>query len=129
MKNKKIHKWMLTFGGTGAFIGLIIGNLLSGNFDSAVVLGGFTALLTMFIIDLVRMRLKKDKTPDFDERTVNNIRKFYAYSGNVFIALCFVSLGIISFMDIEHIAISYLFIPFLGYLFFSGIGAFIVSRK
>lgn len=129
MKKGKMHKWMLTFAAGGGFIGMIIGNLLTGSLDISVVLGALTALVLMFIIDLIRNRLKKDKTPDFDERTVNNMMKYYAIIANIFIAILFIGLAILSFMEIESIEISYLFIPIVVYLFTSGIGAIIVSRK
>lgn len=55
--------------------------------------------------------------------------KFYAYAANVFIGILFAGLAVISFLEIESIAVSYLMIPFMVYLFISGIGAFAVSRK
>ena len=55
--------------------------------------------------------------------------KFYAYAANIFIALLFIGLGIISFMNIESVAVFYLMIPFAVYFLLSGVGALIVSRK
>lgn len=129
MKQKRMHKWFLTFGGVGAFIGIGIGNLISGGLDAAVLLGGFTAFVIMFTIDLIRMRMKKDKTPDFDERTQHNLTKYYAVSANIFIALLFMSLAVGSLMGTESVTLTYLAIPFFTYLFLSGIGAIIVMRK
>lgn len=129
MKQKRMHKWFLTFGGVGAFVGIGIGNLISGGLDAAVLLGGFTAFLIMFTIDLIRMRMKKDKTPDIDERTQHNLTKYYAISANIFIALLFISLAVGSFLGTESVGLTYLVIPFIAYLFVSGIGALVVIRK
>ncbi|MBR3118661.1 hypothetical protein [Oceanobacillus profundus] len=129
MKRRKMHKWNFTFAGIGGVIGMTIGQLLVGNLNFGGILGSLTALLLVVGIDVARMRFKKDKTPDFDERTVKNMLKFYAYAANIFIALLFIGLGIISFMNIESVAVFYLMIPFAVYFLLSGVGALIVSRK
>ncbi len=96
-----MHKWIFTFGAVGGVIGMTIGQLLKGNLDFASILGSFTALLLMVGVDVARMRLKKDKTPDFDERTVHNMQKFYAYAANIFIGTLLIGLAVVSLMGIE----------------------------
>lgn len=86
----------ITFGAVGALIGMLAGQFMKGGFDLSGFLGALTAAIILFTIDIIRNWRKRDSTPDFDERTTNNIIKFYAYASNGFILL---SLLVFSFLS------------------------------
>ncbi|WP_200411309.1 hypothetical protein [Virgibacillus salexigens] len=129
MKNKKYQKWMLTYAAIGVLVGTTITQLINGDLNLSGLLGTLTAALILFAIDIIRIRKKKDKTPDFDERTISNMQKFYLYSSNIFMVVIFLSLAVITAMGIEQITISYIWIFVFSYFSISGIGALIVSKR
>lgn len=131
--NRKTRKWTLAYGGIGVMLGIILGQIpgyiTSGDFSTAPILGGLPVAITLVIINVIKVHRKKDKTPELDERTVNNMLKFYTYSSHVFLGLLFVLLAIISFMDIKSVPTTYLWILIFAYMCVSGIGALIVKRQ
>lgn len=130
---KKLQKWNLTFmavcGMLGAMIGLIIIYAITGEFNFSSLLGFLTAAAILIIINVIKVLVKKDNTPETDERTRKNMLKFLLYASHIFIGTLFIALGIITILGIESISITYLWIIIIAYLWFSGIGGFIVSRK
>lgn len=129
MKKKKYQQWGFTIVATGGLIGSIIGQFLKDKFDWSGVLGAFTGFAVIFLINLFYVRSKKDKTPEVDERTINNVRKYYAIIGNVFLGVLFLALAAFTYMGHDQISISYLWIFIVAYMLISGIGALIVSRR
>lgn len=129
MKNKKLHKWTFTYAAIGGVFGTQLGQLISGSFSLGGLLGSLSALLLVFLIDLTKNKMKKDRTPDFDERTRHNMTKYYAILPHVFIGIAFVVLGITTSMGVEQISVHYLWGLVFTYFMISGIGALIVSRK
>lgn len=129
--NRKTRKWTLAYGGIGVMLGIILGQIpgyiTSGDFSTAPILGGLPVAITLVIINVIKVHRKKDKTPELDERTVNNMLKFHTYSSYVFLGLLFVLLAIISFMDIKSVPTTYLWILIFAYMCVSGIGALIVT--
>src|SRR5690625_6142757 len=102
-------QWILTYGGVGSLIGLTIGPIIKkGTFELTGLLAGLTVFIVAFIIDLIRFLNKKDKTPDYDERTIYIIRKYYGYVFNIFIIITFLFLAVLTFMGFNKIAISYI---------------------
>lgn len=130
MKKKKSMQWILTYGGVGSLIGLTIGPIIKkGTFELTGLLAGLTVFIVAFIIDLIRFLNKKDKTPDYDERTIYNIRKYYGYVFNIFIIITFLFLAVLTFMGFNKIAISYIWIYFTSIFVISGIGALFALKK
>ncbi|WP_156855314.1 hypothetical protein [Oceanobacillus sp. AG] len=129
MKKKKLHKWVFTLAGIGGLIGMTFGQFIFGKLDFSGILGSLSAVILFFIIDLVKNRMKKDDTPDFDERTTHNVVKYYAYFSTGFIAVAFLLLAVVTASGLENVNISYLWILIFIYMLSSGIGAFIVSKK
>lgn len=133
MRRKKIQKWNLAFvaicGMVGVIFTLMIIYISEGYFDLSILLGALTTMVILIIINVFKVNLKRDKTPDTDERTVNNLIKFYFYSSHIFLGILLLALGIITFIGINVISITYLWIIIITYLFICGIGALIVSRK
>lgn len=127
MKKRKYSQWTFSFGALGAAIGIIIGQI--GDFSVFAVLGGLSAALLVFVINLIYVRKKSDETPELDERIINNMRTFYFYASNVFFALVFIVLGILLFIDITSISTELIFFVLFGYFVISGIIALIISRK
>lgn len=129
MKNNRIGKWKFTLAGAGGVLGMTVGQLIAGKLSFAGVLGSLTAFFIFFIIDMVRNRKKKDNTPDIDERTRQNMTKYYAVIANVFLATAFLLLAIITYIGIEQISIMYLWLFITAYMMISGIGAFILMKR
>lgn len=126
---KRRSKWTITYGAVGGLVGIMLGQLVKGDLETADFLGGLSGALLLIAINIFYVRSKKDKTPEFDERTMDNMVKFYAYASNLFLGLVFVLLGIILSMDVESISVFYAWIAVVAYFAISGIGALVVSRK
>lgn len=129
MKKKKYQKWMFAYAAVGGLGGTILSQIIKGEFDLSISLGAVTAAIILFAIDLIRIWKKRDKTPDFDEQTIDNILKYFAYASNVFILMALLLLSIITLTGVTSISISYLWIVIIAYLFIGGLGALVLSRK
>lgn len=129
MKKKKYAQWNITIASTGGLIGVIIGTFIFSGVDWSAILGGITGLFIIFLGNLVYVRSKKDKTPEVDERTLNNMRKYYAIIANLFLGVLFLMLAAVTYMGYDQISIFYLWIFVIAYMLISGIGALIVSRR
>lgn len=127
MKKRNYSQWTLSFGALGAVIGIAIGQI--GDFSLSALLGGLSGTLLIFGINIMYVRKKSDTTPEFDERTINNMRKFYFYASNVFFALLFIVLGILLSLGVSSITTSTILLVLFGYFVMSGILALIISRK
>ncbi|WP_010651716.1 hypothetical protein [Oceanobacillus massiliensis] len=126
---KKINRWILTYVGICGLFGMTLGQLIKGTLNLGGFSGSLSAVLLFFIIDLIRNRMKKDRTPDFDERTRHNMLKYYVYISHIFIGGAFLLLAVVTSIGVEQISIYYLWILIFAYFMISGIGALIVSRK
>lgn len=130
MKKKgKFQNWILTFGAVGALIGMLASQFMTGGFDLSGLLGALTAIIILITIDIIRNWRKKDSTPEFDERTTNNIIKFYAYASNGFILLALLVFSFLSFGGFDHVSVLSVLIILFVYFSLSGTTAFIISRK
>src|SRR5699024_11235397 len=101
MKKSKFSKWTLSFGALGAVIGTMIGQI--SNLSSSVVLGALSGALLIVIINIIYVKKKSDETPEFDERTMKNMRTFYFYAAMTFIIFVFLVSRILLFMYISFI--------------------------
>ncbi|MDQ7862403.1 hypothetical protein RCO48_19570 [Peribacillus frigoritolerans] len=123
----------MAYGGIALLIGIILAQTFTYitivDFSTASILGVLPVTIVLIIINLIQVKRKKDETPELDERTVNNMFKFYIYSSHIFLGLLFISLAIITFMDIRNVSTSHLWIIILAYMCCSGIGALIVKRQ
>ena len=126
---KKYAQWNVTIASTGGLAGMIIGTLIFSGLDWSAILGAFTAFLLIFMGNFFYVRSKKDKTPEIDERTINNMRKYYAIIANLFLGALFLLLTVVTFMGYEQVSILYLWIFVISYMLISGIGALIVIRR
>lgn len=129
MKKNKFNKWILSFGAIGALIGISIGQLVSGSFDVSNMLGALTAVIVLVTIDMIRNWRKRDATPEFDERTTNNVLKFYAYAANGFILLSLLILSFLSLIGIETVSVLYVLVALFAFFSLSGASAFIISKR
>ena len=130
---KKQQEWMLTYMAIGGLAGMCLGlgivYLIEGTFSLGVLLGILTAAGLTIVFNIVKVMAKKDKTPETDERTRQNIIKFYAYFSHAFLGLVFLLLGIGTFMDVQNVSIAYLWVFMMVYIFTSGFGAMWVKRR
>lgn len=133
MKNFYRTKWGLAFSGIICFIVFLVASVITyiirGRFNFNAVFGSFTGLSIIVIINGIYVYFKRDKTPEVDERIRNNIIKYFAYSSHIVFLLFMATLTVISFMGIESISISYLWIGIIVYMFVIGIGAMIVKHR
>ncbi|WP_010271461.1 hypothetical protein [Paenibacillus senegalensis] len=130
---KNMEKWNLTFRAINVLVGVILGlsivYFIKEEFNLSILLGALTGTVILTVTNIMKALLKRDRTPDTDERTEKNMLKFYLFSSHIFIGLLFIALCISSFLGIEEILTVYLWIIIIAYICFSGIGAFIVSRR
>lgn len=130
---KILQKWNLAFsaicGVLGAFIGLTIIYTTTGKFDISLVLGVLAGATIIIVINFIKVLIKKDETPETDERIKKNLIIYLLYSSHIFIGLLFLALTLISFLGFETVSLTYLWIIIIAYLWISGIGGFIVSRR
>src|SRR5690625_4860584 len=128
-----LQKWNLAFsaicGVLGAFIGLTIIYTTTGKFDISLVLGVLAGATIIIVINFIKVLIKKDETPETDERIKKNLIIYLLYSSHIFIGLLFLALTLISFLGFETVSLTYLWIIIIAYLWISGIGGFIVSRR
>ncbi|MFD1067799.1 hypothetical protein [Oceanobacillus locisalsi] len=127
MKKRNFSQWTFSFGAFGAFIGTAISQI--GNFNLGTLLGGFSAALLVFIINIIYVVKKSDKTPEFDERTIRNMRNVYFYTSNIFTVLLIIILGILLAADVSSIPTITVLLTVFGYFALTGIIALIVSRR
>ncbi|WP_010096031.1 hypothetical protein [Ornithinibacillus scapharcae] len=132
MKRGK-RNWMLSLGAVGLVIGSFLGQLISlsikGEFSTAAILGALIVAVILITINIIIAKRKQDNTPDFDERTRQNIMKFHFYSAYSFLGLLFIALSVISFMEVSSISISFLWIIIMSYMCISGIGTLILKSR
>lgn len=129
----KINKWSLSFRVIyvliGALVGMLIYYLVKGKFDMSLFLGVLAGIAILIIFNVIKVLRKKDRVPEADERTVNNLLKFFTFLSNIYILVLFGSLGIITLIEIETIPITYLWLVLIAYLLISSIGSLIISRR
>lgn len=129
MKTRKSQRWIFSITAVFGLFGMTLGQLIQGKFDISVALGALTGAVLIFILELTKNRLKKNKTPDFDERTQHNMLKYYAVIPNIFIGIAILLLAVVALNGIEQVSINYLWLFFMAYVLISGIGALLVIRK
>lgn len=128
-------KWTLAIGGVTVFLGMLLGQFIKvfiGRDDAFAIealLGVLPVSLILIVINIIQVKRKKDNTPEMDERTVKNILKFQTLAAQIFIGLLFVSLIIITFLNVESVSISILWIIILIYMCLYGIGTLVVKGK
>lgn len=129
------RKWTLAYGGIALIIGILVAQLGKYIFNDdftfsiAPLVGVLPISIILITINVVQVLRKNDKTPELDERTVKNILKFQTLSSHIFLALLFITLAVITFMDIKNVSIFYLWVIILAYMCLIGIGTIIVKRK
>lgn len=130
---QKLQTWNLAFmalsGILGTFIGMTIIYFTTGKFDISLLLGALTAATIIIIVNIVKVLVKKNNLPETDERVQDNLKKYLLYSSHSFIGILFVALAVITFLGFETVSLTYLWIIVIVYLWVSGIGGFIVSRR
>ncbi len=129
MKSRVSQKWLFSITAGFGLLGMALGQLIQGRFDLSIILGALTGALVIFLVEWIKNRTKKDKTPEFDERTRQNILKYYAVIPNIFIGDSFLLLAIVTTGGIDKISIQHLWIVIIAYIMISGIGGVIVIRK
>lgn len=127
MKNSKYSKWALSFAAVGGIIGVMLAQLIE--FNLSTMLGGLSAAVTIIIINAIVVMRKSDKTPEYDERIINNIKNYYFYASLIFIGITFILLTVLMIMDIEMVAVTTILIAFFVYFAITGFGAMIVRRR
>ncbi|GAA0323671.1 hypothetical protein ACFQ4Z_05910 [Oceanobacillus oncorhynchi subsp. oncorhynchi] len=129
---KHLQPWVWTIVGSIGFIASLLVKtiiyLFTSEFDFSGLLGLLTGLF-IIIINIIIVKTKKDKTPSIDERTLNNIKKFYAFSPHIYLGIIIIGLIILSIMGMEVISITYLWAAVMLYLVLSGIGSLVIHLK
>lgn len=130
---QKLQTWNLAFmalsGILGTFIGMTIIYFTTGKFDISLLLGALTAATIIIIVNIVKVLVKKNNLPETDERVQDNLKKYLLYSSHIFIGILFVGLTVITFLGFETVSLTYLWMIIIVYLWVSGVGGFIASRR
>lgn len=113
----------------GAIAGLTLVYVVKGDFNISVLFGFFVGAILLTTMNFIKVRIKKDATPDVDERIMNNMLKYFSILSYLLIGFSIIGLMIATLSGIEQISISLLWIILIIYLSLSGLGAFIVSRR
>src|SRR5699024_9078417 len=100
-----------------------------GDFSGTALLGGLSGALMLVIINLIYVMNKSDTTPEFDERTTQNILKFYAYASNDFILLSIMLLTFLLMTFFEQLSLTLILLIFFVYFSLSGTTALIIRRR
>ncbi|GIO20574.1 hypothetical protein J18TS1_36740 [Oceanobacillus oncorhynchi subsp. incaldanensis] len=131
--NKHLQPWVWAVVGSIGFITSLLVKtiiyLFTGQFDFSGLLGLLAGLFIIIIINIIIVKTKKDKTPSIDERTLNNIKKFYAISPHIYLGIIIIGLIILSIKGMEVISITYLWAAVMLYLVLSGIGSLVIHLK
>lgn len=131
--NKNLQKWVWAIvGSLGVISSLIILTIIylfTGEFNISALLGLLVGFFIIIIINVISVKSKKNETPSIDERTINNIKKFYAIIPHIYLGIVVISLTILAIMGIEVISITYLWLAIMLYLLLCGIGALILNFK
>lgn len=133
MKKNKLQTWNLAFSALFGIIGMLIGITIiyftTGKFDLSLLLGGLIGATILIMINLIKVLMKKDNLPETDERVQKNVKSYLFFSSHIFIGLLFVALTIITFLGFKSISLTYLWITIIAYLWVSGVGGLIASRR
>ena len=116
----------------GLFLGSLLGTILVYISQGEWKLEGIVANSVFLVIGVsfvfIRRKFKKNSVPDVDERVKLNITRFYLYSAHIFLALLFLALGILTFLEKDSVPLSYLWIFFVSYITITGLGGLIAKK-
>ncbi|MBT2216352.1 hypothetical protein F3157_22285 [Virgibacillus dakarensis] len=113
----------------GALLGTYLVYIFQGEFVYEVIIAAILVNVLSTIFHLIKLRRKKDKTPEYDERTISNVFKYFAISSFIFLGVLFIFLGGITLLGHESISILYLWIFFFAYIWIIGLGVLFVKHR
>ncbi|MCF3943953.1 hypothetical protein [Oceanobacillus alkalisoli] len=127
-------KWTLAYGGIAILLGVLLAQFIrvvirGDGFTVAPFIGTLPVSIILIVVNIIQVKRKSDSTPNMDERTLRNILKFQIFASQIFIGLLFLSLIITTFLSIESVPTSLLWIIVLIYMCLYGIGTLIVKSK
>ncbi|WP_042222362.1 hypothetical protein [Oceanobacillus manasiensis] len=126
MNKRNYSQWTLSFAALGGLIGISLGQI--GDFSWGAILGGLTAVVLSFIVNVIYVKNKSDNTPEFDERTRQKMKTFYFYASHTFLAIIIIVLAILISIGVTSISTSTVMLVLFGYFVISGMIAFVISR-
>ncbi|MFD1067782.1 hypothetical protein [Oceanobacillus locisalsi] len=131
--NENFKKWVWTFVGficvISSFITHTIIYVFTGELNISGLLGTLAGFIIIFLINAIYVKTKKNKTPAVDERTINNLKKFYAIVPHIYLGVIIIGLAVLTIIGIDVISMSYLWLAIMVYLGLCGVGAFILNLK
>ncbi|WP_423188682.1 hypothetical protein ACO1PF_08800 [Alkalibacterium sp. f15] len=132
-REKILAKWVPFYIITCTFIGAVLGSLLiyfiQDEFPYEVLIAGVVVTIILTLFEVIKHKRKRGDLPEYDERLLRNVFRFFAYTSHISLAVLFVSLGIFTLLGIESISILYLWIGFFSYIWIVGIGTIIIKRR
>lgn len=135
MGDKKLQTvmWILIIVGTciGGFLGMyLIGNE-TGEYRYELVLPIVVGSVVAFLIFLVISKINKKRNgnvPDFDERSVKLIQKYFVAALYFILFGCAIALLIAYAMGVQYIETGLLMICLMGIFIVVGLGTIVVKR-
>lgn len=117
----------------GTLIGLVVGTfivfMINGDFSIEVIAGGLVGLAFWVAFHFITNKKRNPNIPEADERTVENLLKYFAFLGQITIFILFLAVAIFILLGKEAIPTIYLLGFFFGYLFIAAIGGIIVKNR
>lgn len=128
-----LERWVPIFMIICTLIGILLGSIIlyyvQGDLPYEVITGGVIAATVLIIIQVLKIKFKKNNLPETDERVAKNIFRYFAYTSHVFLAILFIALAVVTVLGKEVISIFYLWILFFAYIWTVGIGTLILKRR
>lgn len=130
--SEKFEKWMIFFIIACTFIGAVLGTLLlyifQGELRYEIIIGALISSIILMVIEVIKRKVRKGNIPEADERVIQNIFKFFAYTSHIFLAILFLALGAFTLLGRDSIPMIYLWILFFAYIWIAGIGGVIIKK-
>lgn len=93
-----LERWVPIFMIICTLIGILLGSIIlyyvQGDLPYEVITGGVIAATVLIIIQVLKIKFKKNNLPETDERVAKNIFRYFAYTSHVFLAILFIALAV-----------------------------------
>lgn len=128
-----LEKWVPFFIIGCTLIGAVLGSFLvycfQGAFLYEILIAGLIVAAGLSGVEMIKQKRKKDNIPDSDERVARNVFRLFTYISYIFLAILFITVGVLTLLGNETIEIIYLWIFFFLYIWIAGLGVLIIKRR
>lgn len=129
MNAEQSKMWRPIFIVVGFTLGSFLVYFMKGIFPYEVLAGSVVMALVLMFVEWFKRKRKNNRLPEADERVIQNISRYFAYTSHVFLAILFIGLAVLTLLENETISLTYLWVFAFAYLFIASVGGFIVKRR